>query len=137
MKDGSTRRLARPGQAEAPPKDRFLHDFDVRLVALSGPASGTAYPIARARTVLGRGPGVDYGFDDTAMSRQHAVLEVSGNVLTARDLGSTNGMLVNGTRVQSAELHHGDRLQLGTWAFQVLIEERSSSTDVYELSAEV
>jgi len=136
MKDGFTRRLQRPRKAESV-VERFLRDFDVRLVALSGVAAGTEYPVTRERVVLGRGPGVDHAFDDQAMSRQHAVLEVSGGTLRVRDLGSTNGVALNGAAVQSAEVHHGDRLQLGTWAFQVLVEERSAVSDAYELSADV
>ena len=136
MKDGFTKRLDRPAKPRGA-GGQLLHDYDVRLVAIVGPASGTSYAVNRERIVLGRGPGVDHAFDDRAMSRQHAVLEASGAALSVRDLGSTNGISVNGAVVQSAELHHGDRLQLGTWAFQVLIEARSAAPEAYELSADV
>jgi pSer/pThr/pTyr-binding forkhead associated (FHA) protein len=136
MKDGFTKRLDRPAKTHGA-TGPLLRDFDVRLVAVAGPAAGTSYAVNRERIVLGRGPGVDHAFDDRAMSRQHAVLEASGAALMVRDLGSTNGISVNGTVVQSAELHHGDRLQLGTWAFQLLIEARSAAPDAYELSADV
>jgi pSer/pThr/pTyr-binding forkhead associated (FHA) protein len=135
MKDGFTKRLDRPAKSSGA-TGQLLREFEVRLVAIAGPASGTSYAVNRERTVLGRGPGVDHAFDDRAMSRQHAVLEAPGATLTVRDLGSTNGISVNGTTVKSAELHHGDRLQLGTWAFQVLVEARSDAPDAYELSVD-
>jgi pSer/pThr/pTyr-binding forkhead associated (FHA) protein len=133
MKDGSTKQLERPRTARRP-SEKFLQDFDVRLVAIAGPSSGAQYRITRERVTLGRGPGVDLAFGDQAMSRQHALVEVSGRGPAVRDLGSTNGLRHNDRPVQSAELAHGDKLQIGTWTFQVLIEPRSGDdADAYEI----
>ncbi len=135
MKDGSTKQLQRP-RSESKVSGQFLRDFDVRLIAVSGASAGTEYCVTRERMTLGRGPGVDLAFDDQSMSRQHAILEVSGRAVHVRDLGSTNGVQRNGAAVQSAELAHGDRLRIGKWTFQVLIESRSEASDTYELPAE-
>jgi pSer/pThr/pTyr-binding forkhead associated (FHA) protein len=111
----------------------FFESHTVRLVAMNGRSSGSAYEIRGERVTLGRGPGVDLAFDDSAMSRQHAVIEFDDGTFKLQDLGSTNGLRVNGTRVHVQPLKHGDRIELGTHLFQFLIEE-SNDPDTYELS---
>lgn len=60
--------------------------------------------------------GIDLSADPLA-SRMHAVIERSGDVLTVRDLGSRNGISVNGAKVTSSSLRSGDVLRLGSSLF--------------------
>jgi hypothetical protein len=53
------------------------------------------------------------------VSRQHCELKCAGNRLIVRDLGSSNGTLVNGTRVKQKELKSGDTLGVGPITFIV------------------
>jgi pSer/pThr/pTyr-binding forkhead associated (FHA) protein len=85
------------------------------------------------RTVLGRGPGVDVTLDDTTMSRQHAVIELDGETLRIRDLGSKNGMSVNRELTAECALTHGDRFKIGCHEFQVIVEERVEEPETYVL----
>ena len=48
-----------------------------------------------------------------SVSRQHATIEVRGQKLIVSDAGSKNGTIVNGTKAKSAELYHGDAVQIG------------------------
>jgi pSer/pThr/pTyr-binding forkhead associated (FHA) protein len=65
------------------------------------------------RTV-GRATGADFIVDAALVSRVHCRLTVRANgELEVRDLKSTNGTFVNGTRVETARLASGDRLQVG------------------------
>jgi len=73
---------------------------------------GLTYPL-HAVTRLGRGTDVDIRIDDPGVSRHHAEI-VLGTDVTIRDLGSTNGTLVDGRLVATAHLHDGARIQLGT-----------------------
>ena len=73
---------------------------------------GVTYAL-HAVTRLGRGTDVDIRIDDPGVSRHHAEI-VLGTDVTIRDLGSTNGTLVNGRMVSVAVLGAGDRIQLGT-----------------------
>jgi FhaA, N-terminal domain/FHA domain len=73
---------------------------------------GITYPL-HAITRLGRGTDVDIRIDDPGVSRHHAEI-VLGTDVTIRDLGSTNGTLVNGRMVATAILEEGARIQLGT-----------------------
>ena len=112
----------------------FLNRYIAKITVVSGPGAGAGFTIDRERVIVGRGPGVDRAFDDPAMSRQHAVIEFNAGGFRLRDLGSTNGTLLNGTSVHSAELRHGDRFEIGGQRFQLAIEEREREPDAYELS---
>jgi pSer/pThr/pTyr-binding forkhead associated (FHA) protein len=113
----------------------FLDRFVARVMLVSGPGAGAVFAIDRERVLVGRGPGVDRAFDDPAMSRQHAAIEFCGTGFRLRDLGSTNGTLLNGAAVQSAELCHGDCFEIGGRRFLLAIEEREQEPDTYELKS--
>jgi pSer/pThr/pTyr-binding forkhead associated (FHA) protein len=131
MRDGLTRKL------EIGERDggftRFLAGFRASLVVLEGGVAGAEHEIERPLTSIGRGPGVDLAFPDAAMSKQHASLEWAEDRLRLRDLGSMNGIFVNGSAVQVAELKHGDRFQLGGHVFQLVIEQRRREPRAYVL----
>lgn len=63
---------------------------------------------------LGRATGADFIVDAALVSRVHCRFTVMPDgVLEVRDLESTNGTFVNGTRVSAAKLTPGDRVQIG------------------------
>jgi hypothetical protein len=65
--------------------------------------------------VLGRSREADVVLDDPNVSRKHAEVRPSGGSWMVRDLGSTNGVKVNGRRIQGAQsLKRGDVIELGT-----------------------
>ena len=77
---------------------------------------GHAYPLVGSLTVIGRGEEADVVVDDPGVSRRHAEIRVTSDgphlVATVRDLGSTNGTLVDGDRIGRGE--HGEALREGT-----------------------
>lgn len=65
--------------------------------------------------VIGRSRDCDIVLDDTGVSRRHAELRPAGGGWTVTDLGSTNGVRVNGQDIRTAHsLRAGDRLELGS-----------------------
>jgi hypothetical protein len=65
--------------------------------------------------VIGRSRDCDVTVDDPNISRHHAEVRPSGGSWIVRDLGSTNGVKVNGRRIQGAQsLKPGDTVELGT-----------------------
>jgi pSer/pThr/pTyr-binding forkhead associated (FHA) protein len=65
--------------------------------------------------VLGRSREADIVLDDANVSRRHAEVRPSGGSWIVRDLGSTNGVKVNGRRIQGPQsLKPGDVVELGT-----------------------
>jgi DNA-binding NtrC family response regulator len=63
--------------------------------------------------------------DDPWMSSRHARIDASGGRLMIADLGSTNGVLVNGDVVSQAEMKHGDIVETGRTFWAYLEEPRS------------
>ena len=63
--------------------------------------------------ILGRDRPSDALLPDPSVSRQHARFSCAGGVTTVEDLGSTNGTLVAGKRVERAELRPGQEVALG------------------------
>lgn len=69
----------------------------------------------KAAFVVGRSPGADLTLDDALVSRQHARFATDESSLTVEDLGSRNGVLVNGERLkQKRSLGHLDRVTIGS-----------------------
>lgn len=64
--------------------------------------------------VLGRSRECDITLDDPNVSRRHAEVRQDGGAWWIVDLDSTNGIEVNGQRVDRAKLEHGDEIVLGT-----------------------
>jgi pSer/pThr/pTyr-binding forkhead associated (FHA) protein len=70
---------------------------------------------------LGRSPDCELAISDPAVSRRHARLWVSPSQIVIEDLGSQNGVYVNGTRIQGpCELRAGDRLRICTHELELV-----------------
>jgi hypothetical protein len=71
--------------------------------------------LAPAGGTIGRSRDCDIVLDDVGVSRRHAEIRPSADGWTIADLGSTNGVLVNGKPVADSEsLNPGDRVELGS-----------------------
>jgi len=84
-------------------------DPDTAVVAI--PADG--------ELLLGRDPEADITIDSAQVSWHHARVTSDGGRWVIKDLGSTNGVFVNGSRVRTAALHPDDELLLGPVAIQL------------------
>jgi hypothetical protein len=101
-------KAAPPTQAVAP-EDLGLEPEHVTLTV-----DGTEHEVKQRRVVLGRSKDCDIQLSDTNVSRRHAELRQEGASYWMVDLGSTNGMEVNGKRVKRAKLRDGDTVTLGS-----------------------
>lgn len=70
-------------------------------------------PVAGAPIRIGRGAECELVLRDSRVSRRHARLTARDGVLVLTDLGSTNGTMVNGHRVNEVVLGAGDRIEIG------------------------
>ena len=75
---------------------------------------GTRHEVTKRSVVLGRSRDCDLQLTDANVSRRHAELRQEGASYWIVDLGSTNGMEVNGKRVKRAKLRAGDKITLGS-----------------------
>lgn len=85
------------------------------LYVRKGPESGGTFYLDRDELTIGRDPESDIFLNDVTVSRNHAVVERSGEDVSVRDVGSLNGTYVNGECADRAVLHDGDVLQIGTF----------------------
>lgn len=85
-------------------------------VAVTGQArlevGGSAYPLVRAVTRLGRGTDVDIRVEDPGASRNHCEI-VLGQTIYLRDLNSTNGTFLDGERITEVALVDGAVVHIG------------------------
>lgn len=79
--------------------------------------NGVRHPLRPPGLVIGRGSEADLRINDPGVSRRHALVTVAGSPespsVTIEDLGSTNGIIVNGSRVQEVQLAEGSRIEIG------------------------
>lgn len=83
------------------------------LVVKRGPNAGSRFALDKPTTTGGRHPESDIFLDDITVSRRHVEIFREGARYTVRDAGSLNGTYVNRERIEEAELHDGDELQVG------------------------
>ncbi|GAB2928870.1 MULTISPECIES: DUF3662 and FHA domain-containing protein [unclassified Streptomyces] len=105
------------GRPSAPTSDR-------RPPAASGPGpdartrrwieiNGTRHQISRPTLVMGRSTDADVRIDDPGVSRRHCEIR-TGTPSTIQDLGSTNGIVVDGQHTTRATLRDGSRIVVGS-----------------------
>src|SRR5580704_4417020 len=83
------------------------------LLLLSGPSAGLRFDV-KSEAVLGRSPSCDIPLEDHKVSRRHAKIVVQDGEVRISDLGSRNGTVVNGEKIDAeAILLPGDRVQVG------------------------
>jgi diguanylate cyclase (GGDEF)-like protein len=83
------------------------------LIVLAGSNVGEMHKLDSGEVVLGRATTVQVRLSDDGVSRRHARLLVDQGSVVLEDLGSANGTLVNGSKVDRATLKDGDQIQLG------------------------
>ncbi len=87
-----------------------------QLVALdSGPSILLDKPIL----LLGRHPECDIQIDSRKISRRHCCIAQVSDYLVVRDLGSTNGIRINGVRIVEGRIGAGDELTIGNNRYKV------------------
>jgi hypothetical protein len=84
------------------------------LLDITYPGGETKRLEMRGTTTIGRGQRNALVLPDDQASSSHAVIEVTPDGFLLRDLGSTNGTWLNGTRISEQWLYIGDRIQIGS-----------------------
>ncbi len=96
-------------------------DTQVRRATATLEVNGERLPLAPPGIVIGRGNDADLRINDPGVSRKHIEVRVEEAQelggpprISVHDLGSTNGVLVNGRRVEQATLADGATIKIGT-----------------------
>lgn len=84
------------------------------LEFISGPLIGKIVKLDGEVTSIGAAPGSTVVLVDTGVSRKHAGIRKNGMAYELADMGSTNGVYVNGEKVPKKPLQMGDVIRIGT-----------------------
>jgi pSer/pThr/pTyr-binding forkhead associated (FHA) protein len=97
-----------------------MPDADPPITELRLSLSGAESVLPRGEHVVGRSLECGVRIDDPLISRRHAIIVVSPESVAVRDLGSRNGVLVNGDEIdRERALVEGDLVTIGSQVFTV------------------
>ena len=92
---------------------------------------GRELPLRDGDTIIGRHPGCHLVLDSPLVSRRHAKLVLSPTGVMVEDLGSRNGVLVNGTAITGGvSVLAGDRIQIGDQELELLRRVEKTAAQV-------
>jgi hypothetical protein len=118
-----------------PAGGQSVTDTAVRRANVFLEVNDMRHPLEPPGLVIGRGADADLRINDPGVSRRHAEIRVmpaaNAPAVSIVDLGSTNGMLVNGQRVQQATLDDGAVVKIGNTSMTVrFVRPREDESDV-------
>ena len=88
-----------------------------RLIAVAGPVPKTEFLLGDEEAVIGRDVAATVCVNSRSASRRHCMVRRNGDQYLIKDLGSSNGTLVNGLPVTECVLQHGDRIAISDALF--------------------
>ena len=94
----------------------------VKLVMFASDGRQKGIRMAGDDMIIGRGDDCDLRIPIPIVSRHHCELNVVGDELKLKDLGSANGTYVNGVRINESVIQPGDSLSIGPVNFVVQID---------------
>lgn len=89
------------------------HIKRLQLVFLAPAGTPPSISLSKLPVLLGRSEIADVSLPFSSISREHAKITLDGEQLVIEDLGSSNGVVVNGERVKRAPIKHGDKITMG------------------------
>ena len=109
-----------------------------QLLPLDG---GSPITIDKDLVIIGRKEECDVRLEHKSVSKMHCVLVKTDGLLLLRDLGSTNGTRVNGTRVRRAALLPNDQLSIAHYKFRIhlgpdLVQEAHGNEHTQHLNSD-
>jgi hypothetical protein len=116
---GRTMIYSTAGRVAEPLEQRARDRNDTALLLVDG----KRLVVGPAGVTIGRSRQCDVVLADPNISRQHAEIRPRGGAWVLTDLGSTNGSLLNGRRIEGPEVvRPGDQIEIGTSAMQFELE---------------
>jgi len=97
--------------------------MDVSLVLHKKNGSKKVLPIRSNAAIVGRRPDCDFCIPLQVVSRRHCQISQEANIIKVRDLKSSNGTFLNGTKIADEILAGaGDKIQIGPLTFTVQVD---------------
>ena len=108
------------------PAERLLK---MRIGTSLGRTDPHAIAITEKETIFGRDPAATICLNSPQISWRHARLRQEGNTFFLKDLGSTNGTYVNGTRIASCRITPEDTISFGSFTFKLTPDRKIEKRD--------
>ena len=109
--------------ADTPAKTAYAYIQDMGT-------EGAEVPVDSSPWRMGRGDNNDYVIQDGSVSRHHAEISYLGaNKFKITDLGASNGVLVNGRKVETADIADGDIIELGDLKFRFTLHGKGHEAE--------
>lgn len=97
--------------------------MQVKLKVLLGTSAGKEIKVAQPEFLIGREEGCHLRPHSDTVSRKHCLIKVVDSHITVEDLGSRNGVFVNGRKITEAtHVRAGDKLQIGKLQFELVVD---------------
>lgn len=98
---------------------RLPNDQKISLAIIKGARAGYIYHLEKPYILIGRGK-VDLIIPDKEISRKHVAVEVRNDKIFLRDLGSTNGTIINNNKVSIVEVTDQTEFKIGQTTLMVI-----------------
>ncbi len=100
------------------------------IICVEGPDEGKRASFRDARVSIGRLPSNIIVIDSPGISGRHAEVVYHGGMFWLEDVGSRNGVYIDGRRVQRAQLHDGQKFSIGSNTFVLTISGKNTPQDL-------
>ena len=98
---------------------RLPNEQKISLAVIKGARAGYIYHLEKPYILIGRGK-VDLIIPDKEISRKHVAIEVRNDKIFLRDLGSTNGTIINNNKVSIIEVMDQTEFKIGQTTLMVI-----------------
>ncbi len=103
-------------------------DEKISIAVIKGARAGFIYKVTKPYILIGRGK-VDLIIPDKEVSRKHLAIEVRNEKIFLRDLGSTNGTLINDNRVSITRITDQTEFKIGQTTLMLIATPRNKNFD--------
>ncbi len=107
-------------------RTRAPHELRPALLFISGSAAGRHFPLAKDETIVGRQSSCDLCIREPWFSRKHFAIRRQEDSWQISELGSRNGIKVNGLTVEEALIHYGDEIAVKDTKMMFVLEVDST-----------
>jgi len=114
-------------KGDAPPAKRLQHSYGELLPS----GGGDPIPLLKPTLTVGRRESSDIVLRFPNVSGVHCELSIVSGHWVVKDLGSSNGTKVNGTRVTEQRLEPGDRVSFGRNDYEIAYDPAALGGDVF------
>jgi pSer/pThr/pTyr-binding forkhead associated (FHA) protein len=98
------------------------------VIQLKATTEGPNITFDKPILLFGRHPECDVQLNSKKISRKHCVLAQHGDDILVRDLGSTNGVQINGRRTDEGIIRVGDKVLIGVFEYEVVLKKIEDPT---------